>query len=83
MVGSKIYDEKDSDWACEEDFILKEKYLEVDDEIFNKMPWDKFLEEMVEILKNFLTSEDYKESIFYSTPHITVGFDDGDLKIIK
>lgn len=83
MVGSNEYDAEDSDWACNEDFVPENKYLVVEGDSFNKMPWDQFLKDVVEILKNFVKSEEYKNSILYSVPHVTTGFDGGDLEIIK
>lgn len=47
MVGSNEYDAEDSDWACNEDFVPENKYLVVEGDSFNKMPWDHFLKEVV------------------------------------
>jgi len=80
LTGSKIYDENDDDWACQEDFEPVERdclSLEID----NRNGWEEVLELITMILNELILELDTLPIL--SVKHITTGFCDGDLNIIK
>lgn len=80
LIGSSNYDEEDDDWACEEDFIPEERFcpkLGIED----TCDWEAVLEEIKIILKELV--QELKELPLLDVEHITTGFYDGDLVIIK
>ncbi|MBU3103948.1 hypothetical protein [Clostridium gasigenes] len=80
LIGAINYDEEDDDWACEEDFILKErKCLELN--IDNECNWETVLNEIQMILKELV--DELKELLLLNVNHITTGFCDGDLIVVK
>lgn len=80
LVGSSCYDPNDDDWACEEDFIPEERTcpdLDIDDDC----SWEMVLEEMENILKELV--QELRELPVLNIAHITTGFGDGDLLVVK
>ena len=83
LVGSKEFDEEDEDWACNEDFEPKNKYLELPSEYVKGKKWENVLKDALIILRAFINSDEFKTSIFKNSVAIAAGFDDGDLNRIK
>lgn len=80
LIGSKCYDPNDDDWACEEDFEpLQRVCPELN--ISLNMDWEDVLDMIVKILKELLLELENIEIL--KVEHITTGFCDGDLVIIK
>lgn len=83
LIGSKYYDEKDSDWACNEDFEPQNKYFDIKHKSITNLKWDDFLKLAKETLEKILATDKYQNTLFSKVPNITIGFDDGDLEKIK
>ncbi|MTI59368.1 MAG: hypothetical protein FH762_05150 [Firmicutes bacterium] len=79
-IGSWFFDENDYDWACNEDYIPKNKYLTIKEGEVNSMHWSDFNQLCIESLVNILG--DLSNSIPVNLQYITTGFDDGDLDIV-
>ncbi|WPC39927.1 hypothetical protein [Clostridium sp. JS66] len=80
LIGSANYDEEDDDWACEEDFVPIERNcpdLDIDD----TYEWESVLKEIESILKELV--QELKELPILQVEHITTGFCDGDLIVVK
>lgn len=80
LIGALIYDADDDDWACEEDFIPKERVcseLNIDDEC----DWKTVLNEIQIILEELV--DELKGLPLLNVKHITTGFCDGDLIVVK
>lgn len=80
MIGSKQYDAEDDDWACEEDFEPEMREcpnFEIDEEL----DWEYVLEIITNILKKLVHELSNIEIL--NVKHITTGFCDGDLVVIK
>lgn len=80
MIGSKQYDDEEDDWACEEDFVPKNREcpeLKISED-FN---WEYVLDIISQILKEIIN--DMKDLEILNVKHITTGFCDGDLLVIK
>ena len=80
VIGAKKYDAEDDDWACEEDFVPEQRecpYFEIDESI----EWEKVLEIATSILQELV--EELNDNKLLKIEHITTGFCDGDLVIIK
>ncbi|EGK8183289.1 hypothetical protein IO457_001756 [Campylobacter coli] len=80
LIGAENYDENDDDWACEEDFVPKLRICPAL-EIPSDLEWESVLELMIDILKELVM--ELKHIKLLQVPHISTGFCDGDLEIIK
>lgn len=80
LVGSTWFDEKDEDWACDEDFEPTQRSCP-DFEIPGNLKWEEVLEIIATILKNLI--EELSDLRLFKVEHIAVGFTDGNLTIIK
>ncbi|MEZ3549196.1 MAG: hypothetical protein K1W02_00450 [Muribaculaceae bacterium] len=91
LCGSDEYDEEDSDWACEPAYEIPDDYLMLTGDVFESMDWETFQNDIVEALKEILTSDGGIINRFIGTRInrfigkriVTTGFDDGDLIRIK
>lgn len=80
LVGSKEFDEKNDDWACNTDFVPKNKYLKLRQ---NEADWEQILADVKKYIENYIQSPNFKNSFLEKAKAIATGFDDGDLFIIK
>ena len=83
LVGSKIYDTEETDWATEEDFVPALKYYELQPFEFKNLQFEAVQNKIKQMIKNFMKTDIYKKSFFTKAIAITIGFDDGDLEKIK
>jgi len=83
LTGSKRFDAEDDDWAVEVDFEPKEKYLEIDPPFSKELTWDKVLDIAVIVIKSYVGSVEFENSILGRAEAVTTGFDDGELIRIK
>jgi hypothetical protein len=87
ISGSANFDEEDSDWACDLDYNPKYKYcdtipilndlFEVKEEMFIR------IEKLYNVISEFVNKYLKENKTDLDAIKIAVGFDDGDLKIIK
>ena len=80
LIGAIFYDEEDSDWACEEDFKPTERNCDPLN-INEEENWEKVLKTIVVILKELV--DELPNVPILKVKHITTGFCDGDLEIVK
>lgn len=81
VIGSRNYDEDNSDWACmPADYNPNTNYLTVSNK---DLDWENFQDLVINTLKNYLANSDVPQDIFSRVKHIITGFDDGDLVVIK
>ena len=80
LIGSESYDAEDDDWACEEDFVPKQRICP-NIEISDTVHWATVLQDISGILKEIIIEG--ADITILQTEHITAGFCDGDLVIIK
>lgn len=83
LIGSEHYDETDDDWACDVDFEPKEKYLEITDADVQNMSWEKFQNDVVQIISDYICQTTVCDSSLFFNRVVTIGFDDGDLVRVK
>lgn len=83
LNGSKVFDKNDNDWAVNMDFEPKQKYFSFGPELLKDKDWQDILKYAESLVQTYVKSEDFKTSIFAQAIAITVGFDDGELTIIK
>ncbi len=81
LSGSKEFDVNDDDWACNNDFEPKEKYLSLFQ--YNGFEWEDVLNNVIDMLQSFINTDLYYNSFFAKAEGIATGFDEGDLIIIK
>jgi hypothetical protein len=80
MIGSKQYDANDDDWACEEDYVPKHRLCP--SLIFTRSrTWQEVLEEMILLMKELMV--ELPNLNIWKVKYITIGFNDGDLVVIK
>lgn len=78
LVGSKEFDKNNTGWATVEDYSPKNKYCSI--EYSSAKPgWEEFLSFAKDIISNIIPQQDF----FSAVQYITIGFDDGDLLVIK
>ncbi|GHT79470.1 hypothetical protein AGMMS50262_23200 [Bacteroidia bacterium] len=80
LSGSTEFNEENSDWACNDDFEPKEKYLSLPQ--YHHFEWEDVLNEIVKILQEFIHTDVYKNSFLSQAKAIATGFDEGDLILI-
>ncbi|KNF09453.1 hypothetical protein CLPU_3c02320 [Gottschalkia purinilytica] len=83
LIGSNEYDIDDDEWACNEDFVPKQKYLTFNEGQTIRLNWEDFEELICRTLKSIINSEKVDEYSILNVDNITTGFDDGDLIKIK
>lgn len=83
LIGSKSFDKDDEDWATNVDFEPNKKYFQFGKEFSADKDWQGILKISKKIILNYVSSENFKTSIFANAKGITTGFDDGNLTIIK
>ncbi|WP_343557180.1 hypothetical protein [Sphingobacterium sp.] len=83
LTGSKVFDEDDDDWATNRNFEPKQKYFSFGNVFLKDKDWQDILKYAESLVQSYVKSEDFKTSIFAKAIAITVGFDDGELTIIK
>lgn len=82
LIGSTEYDEDDSDWACLPcDFEAKNYQLTLENTKNND--WESFQNLVIDTLNTYLKNPTFSQRMFAKISHITTGFDDGDLEVIK
>lgn len=80
LTGAIEYDKEDEDWACDEDYIPKnEECREI--EYPEGIDPEKVLRIIKKALKEIIS--EFKEIELFKGRHVAVGFDDGELYIIK
>ena len=79
LIGSNEYDPENDDWACNEDYVPTDKYLELP--LSKSLDWDVLQERVVKIIINLIQSKN--DSILNYVENVTVGFDNGELIKVK
>lgn len=82
LVGATDYDLEDDDWACEEDFIPDEKYLNLGKES-EKWEWEEVQSIVKDSIEQFIKIKVSHDSFLYKAEYLTTGFDDGELERIS
>lgn len=80
LTGSRLYDPNDDDWACEDDFEPRERNCD-SLQLCSKLPWEDVQNTVVEILKEL--KDELRDTSIFRVEHITVGFTDGELVVVK
>jgi hypothetical protein len=76
LSGSKEFDVDDDDWACNNDFEPKEKYLPLPQ--YKGFGWEDVLNQTINLLQRFIATDIYKNSFFAKAQGIAMGFDNGN-----
>lgn len=83
LIGSKEYDANDDDWACNDDFEPKEKYLELSCQRVRDMAWEEFQNSVILTIADCIGNADEHIANLFDNRIITAGFDDGNQTRIK
>jgi hypothetical protein len=82
LAGAERFDATSGDWACDEAFTPKERYLPLPVRP-DEMKWQEVLERVAEVVREYLSSSDGASSFLGTCRAVTVGFDDGDLVRVR
>lgn len=83
LYGCENYEEKDDVWSYSEDFVPKKRFLEFNQQYIKDMHWESFQSLVARALGKLLASGPAEEYNILSVKHVTTGFDDGDLIVVK
>ncbi len=87
ISGSLIFDDEDSDWACDLAYNPKYKYcntIPILNELFEEKENILIrIEKIYNVLTDFINKYLKENETELNDKKLAVGFDDGDLKIIK
>lgn len=78
LVGAADYDLEDDDWACEEDFIPAEKYLDLG-AVSSKWDWEEVQSIVKDSVEHFISIKVSPITFVQKAEYLTTGFDDGEL----
>ena len=78
IVGTKSYNKKDQDWACDEVYASRESHLNFE---LNTDTWEEALRITIDLIENYLKIGYNKEKLLKSYA-VGCGFVDGDLKVL-
>lgn len=81
LIGAKVYDPEDDDWACNESYSPSNRYFLITDS--KGASWEDVQSIMEKTLKQYVESDGFNHSVISKSKVITVGFDDGDLERIR
>ena len=78
LIGASDYDLEDDDWACEEDFIPEEKYLNLG-EASSKWDWEEVQSIVKDSVEQFIITRVSPTTFLHKAEYLTTGCDDGEL----
>ncbi|WP_422008816.1 hypothetical protein [Roseivirga pacifica] len=81
LIGSKTYFEDDPEWAINEGYAPKIKYFNFNQK--EKLKWTEFEHQIKTKIEEYLNQDKDSKSIYNKVEHITIGFDEGSLTVIK
>jgi hypothetical protein len=81
IIGSKTFDPANSDWATSEDYTPHFKYLKFEGWLYRLLTWRWFQSLLARDIRRYIAQN--PTAGFSQVRHITIGFDDGDLEILK
>lgn len=81
LVGAKVFDATNSDWACEEVWEPKERRLHIPIE-FSGQEWETCLAKVKLLVGSSLAKADVVSTGLNGLQGVAVGFVDGDLDVI-
>lgn len=83
ISGARHYDVHNDDWACNEDFVPENRYLEIKNTNSSQSDWKEFQRLAIGAISSYINDNaDDNTSLFYNKI-VTFGFDDGDLIRLK
>lgn len=81
LVGSTEYAEDDPDWACNEDFVPRQRCVTLPDSV--GVEWQAIQSLVEGFVRQFIAPRDATTCFLLRARAITVGFDDGDLTTVQ
>ena len=83
LIGSRVFDPDDDEWACNDDYAPAEKYFPLPEKITGPRDYRRVERRVVRAVKTFLAAPENGGSSLVSAEAVAVGFDDGDLTRVK
>jgi hypothetical protein len=84
LIGTKTYSKKNDDWASGMgDYTPRDTYLGLPEKEFKDKEWEEVQDVIENKIREFIKTDDFKNSFFNSAKVIAVGSDGADLIRIK
>lgn len=81
IVGSNEFDSEDEDWACNENWVPKQRKIAVSNSLFGAS-WENAQENLIGIAKRYLQSGAKNAHKLKSAKAFAIGFVDGNLSYV-
>src|SRR5437868_1840685 len=78
LIGSSSYDENDSEWACQEEFVARDPVFTISED--SGLSWQGALELAVDLVTKYLAVNSPGSNRLRRSRAVAVGFVDGDLE---
>ena len=82
LIGSNEFDPECEDWACNEDWIPKERKISVSSSLFGGS-WEESQESIMAMAKKYLESGSKNISKLKAAKAFSIGFTDGNLCYVQ
>lgn len=82
VIGSSEFDPNDEDWACNEDWIPRERSISVSKALFGNS-WEEAQKRIHNMAEQYLKSESKNMRKIKSAKAFSVGFVDGSLSYVE
>ncbi|WP_218398538.1 hypothetical protein [Alteromonas lipotrueae] len=82
LVGSKEFDTEDEDWACNENWIPKDRVISVSNVLFGKC-WETAQGTLLQLAQNYLQSGCKNAHKLKHAKAFAIGFVDGNLNYVR
>ncbi len=82
IVGSSEFDPEDEDWACNEDWLPKNRSISVSSSLFGNS-WEEAQENILLMAKRYLQSSSKNAQKLKSAKAFAVGFVGGNLSYVQ
>jgi len=83
LMGTKVYDAEDSDWACKPNYFPADRFYDFPKEYAKGKDSEQIEKDVIDFAKKFSKTIQFKKSFLGKAEALTAGFDDGDLHVIN
>ncbi|MBU2709209.1 hypothetical protein KCM76_24655 [Zooshikella marina] len=82
IVGSSKFDPEDEDWACNENWIPRNRKMSVSSSLFGDS-WEEAQENIIAMAKKYLQSNSKNVNKLKAAKAFAIGFVDGNLSYVQ
>ena len=81
ILGSNEFDPEDEDWACNENWVPKERMISVSSELYGSS-WEVAQENIISMAKQYIESNSRNVNKLKQAQAFAIGFVDGNLSYV-